>query len=68
MSVLEQVKFDDQGLIPAIAQDYKTSEILMFALMNKEALSLTIENNRLCTILVLGKNSGLRVKSLAIPK
>ncbi|SHN89869.1 Phosphoribosyl-AMP cyclohydrolase [uncultured Candidatus Thioglobus sp.] len=46
MSVLEQVKFDDQGLIPAIAQDYKTSEILMFAWMNKEALSLTIEKQQ----------------------
>jgi phosphoribosyl-AMP cyclohydrolase len=46
MSVLEQVKFDDKGLIPAIAQDYKTGEILMFAWMNKQALSLTIEKQQ----------------------
>jgi phosphoribosyl-AMP cyclohydrolase len=46
MGVLEQVKFDDKGLIPAIAQDYKTGEILMFAWMNKQALSLTIEKQQ----------------------
>jgi phosphoribosyl-AMP cyclohydrolase len=46
MDVLEQVKFDEQGLIPAIAQDYKTGEILMFAWMNKESLKLTIEKQQ----------------------
>ncbi len=46
MSALDQTKFDDQGLIPAIAQDFKTGEILMFAWMNKESLSLTIEKQQ----------------------
>jgi len=46
MNALAQVKFDDQGLIPAISQDYKTGEILMFAWMNKEALTLTIEKQQ----------------------
>ena len=46
MDALEQVKFDDQGLIPAIAQDHQTGEILMFAWMNQEALSLTIEKQQ----------------------
>lgn len=46
MDALEQIKFDDQGLIPAIAQDYQTGEILMFAWMNQEALSLTIEKQQ----------------------
>ena len=36
-------KFDDDGLIPAIAQDAKTGRILMVAYMNKEALDLTIK-------------------------
>ena len=36
-------KFDDNGLIPAIAQDAKTSQILMVAYMNREALDLTIQ-------------------------
>jgi phosphoribosyl-AMP cyclohydrolase len=36
-------KFDSTGLIPAIAQDAKTGQILMVAYMNKEALELTIQ-------------------------
>jgi phosphoribosyl-AMP cyclohydrolase len=36
-------KFDDQGLIPAIAQDETTGQILMVAYMNREALEATIK-------------------------
>ena len=36
-------KFDDDGLIPAIAQDAKTGQILMAAFMNRAALDLTIQ-------------------------
>ena len=36
-------KFDDKGLIPAIAQDAKTGQILMVAYMNRQALDLTIQ-------------------------
>lgn len=39
-------KFDANGLITAIAQDYKTGDILMVAYMNEEALKLTIELGR----------------------
>ncbi len=46
MLALEQIQFDDQGLIPAIAQDFETGEILMFAWMNKESLALTIEKQQ----------------------
>ena len=46
MNALEQIQFDDSGLIPAIAQDYKTGEILMFAWMNQESLALTIEKQQ----------------------
>ncbi len=35
-------RFNDQGLIPAIATDARTGEVLMLAWMNTEALSLTI--------------------------
>lgn len=38
---LKQIKFNQDGLLPAIAQDHKTGEILMMAWMNAEALSLT---------------------------
>ncbi|MGB1239386.1 MAG: phosphoribosyl-AMP cyclohydrolase [Pseudomonadales bacterium] len=43
---LDQVKWDDRGLLPAIAQDYKTGSILMFAWMNREALELTVAEQR----------------------
>ena len=36
-------KFDDNGLIPAIAQDARTGQILMVAYMNRQALDATIQ-------------------------
>ncbi len=36
-------KFDDNGLIPVIAQDSQTGQILMVAYMNRQALELTIQ-------------------------
>ena len=39
---LAQVKFDDQGLVPAIAQDEQSGRILMVAWMNPEALLETV--------------------------
>ena len=40
---MENVKFDKNGLICAIAQDYETGEVLMQAYMNAEALEKTLE-------------------------
>lgn len=40
---LNQVKWDEQGLVPAIAQDAQTGEVLMFAWMNREALEKTAQ-------------------------
>ena len=40
---LDEVAWDAQGLVPAIAQDAVTGEVLMFAWMNREALGLTAE-------------------------
>ena len=40
---LNKVAWDEQGLVPAIAQDAETGEVLMFAWMNREALQLTAE-------------------------
>jgi len=42
---LNDLKFED-GLVTAIAQDYKTGEVLMVAFMDKEALQKTIETKR----------------------
>ena len=38
---LDEVAWDAQGLVPAIAQDATSGEVLMFAWMNREALALT---------------------------
>tara|TARA_B100000767_G_scaffold93250_1_gene89656 strand:+ start:5004 stop:5381 length:378 start_codon:yes stop_codon:yes gene_type:complete len=46
MSYLEDIKWDNDGLVPAIAQDAKTGQILMVAWMNREALQLTVNENR----------------------
>ena len=43
---LDAVKWDVNGLVPAIAQDYLTGNILMFAWMNREALQLTYETKQ----------------------
>ncbi len=40
---LDEIKWDDKGLVPVIAQDHQTGVILMFAWMNREALQLTSE-------------------------
>ena len=40
---LNEVKWDEQGLVPAIAQDAQTGEVLMFAWMNREALEKTAQ-------------------------
>lgn len=40
---LDQIKWTDDGLVPAIAQDAESGRVLMFAWMNRESLSLTIE-------------------------
>lgn len=42
---LDQVKWTDDGLVPAIAQDAKTGRILMMAWMNRKSLQLTAEKN-----------------------
>ena len=43
MSWLDEVRFDADGLIPAIAQDAADGEVLMVAWMNREALAATAE-------------------------
>jgi phosphoribosyl-AMP cyclohydrolase len=42
---LDQVAWNEQGLVPAIAQDAASGEVLMFAWMNREALQLTVERS-----------------------
>ena len=43
MNWLNEIRWTDDGLIPAIAQDAQTGKVLMFAWMNKESLQLTVQ-------------------------
>ncbi|CAN8141547.1 Phosphoribosyl-AMP cyclohydrolase [uncultured Thiomicrorhabdus sp.] len=43
-----KVKFDKDGLIPAIAQQYDSKEVLMMAWMNDKSLQETLETGRVC--------------------
>ena len=40
---LKKVKWDEQGLVPVIAQEASTGDVLMFAWMNRDALAKTVE-------------------------
>ncbi|TNC80344.1 MAG: phosphoribosyl-AMP cyclohydrolase [Oleiphilus sp.] len=46
--LLEELNFNDQGLIPVIAQDADSLAVLMFAWMNHDALLETLNTGRMC--------------------
>ncbi|MBM3486870.1 MAG: phosphoribosyl-AMP cyclohydrolase [Alphaproteobacteria bacterium] len=45
---LGAIRFDDRGLVPAIAQQHDTGEVLMLAWMNRAAIAETLETGRVC--------------------
>jgi len=47
-TVLEHIRFDANGLVPAIAQQHDTGEVLMLAWMNRDALTETLATGRVC--------------------
>lgn len=42
----QTLRYDDRGLIPAVAQDAETGEVLMMAWMNAESVRMTLETRR----------------------
>tara|TARA_R110001599_G_scaffold353459_1_gene592443 strand:+ start:146736 stop:147140 length:405 start_codon:yes stop_codon:yes gene_type:complete len=44
--LVEEIKWNEHGLVPAIAQDWQTGEVLMLAWMNRESLALTLSEGR----------------------
>lgn len=44
--IRQQLRLNDAGLVPAIAQDVETGEVLMLAWMNEEALAATLETRQ----------------------
>jgi phosphoribosyl-AMP cyclohydrolase len=43
---INDVKWTTDGLVPVIAQDYRSGRVLMMAWMNRESLALTVKENR----------------------
>lgn len=47
-SLAQEITFDEKGLIPAIAQQHDSGEILMMAWMNRESLADTLATGQVC--------------------
>ncbi|MFC1748346.1 phosphoribosyl-AMP cyclohydrolase [Pseudomonadota bacterium] len=43
---LDEIKWTDDGLVPAIAQDHETGKVMMFAWMNRESLAETAQTGK----------------------
>ena len=65
---LDEVKFDSNGLVPAIAQHHQTGRVLMVAWMNREALQLTAEKNQAVYYSRSRQNYGTKAKNLDTSK
>jgi len=48
VSFSDELKYDKDGLIPAIVQDDASGEVLMMAYMNKESVDRTLESGKTC--------------------
>ena len=47
-SVLKAIEFDNEGLVPAVAQQFDTGEVLMLAWMNRDAVVETLAKGQAC--------------------
>jgi phosphoribosyl-AMP cyclohydrolase len=45
-ALLEEIRFDERGLVPAVVQDAENGQVLMVAYMNAESLELTLQEGR----------------------
>ena len=48
MPLLDEIRFDAAGLVPAIVQQHDTGEVLMLAWMNRDAVAETLATGRVC--------------------
>lgn len=74
MHILSMLKFDADGVVPAVIQDHDNGEILMVGSMNRVSIAKTIELGKVCfwrrnnTLWIRGEESGhfQIVKSIAV--
>ena len=45
---IDELKFDDKGLIPAVVQDWRSGEVLTLAYMNRQSLEISMKEGRTC--------------------
>ena len=45
---IDELKFNEKGLIPAIVQDHYSKKVLMMAWMNKESLEISLRERKTC--------------------
>lgn len=46
MEIYDEIKFDENGLVPAVIQDWQNGEVLMVAYMNCDSLQTTLESGK----------------------
>ncbi len=70
---LDELKYDEKGLIPAVVQDFFTKQVLTVAYMNKESLGITLDEGYTCfwsrsrqELWRKGETSGNRQKVISI--
>jgi phosphoribosyl-AMP cyclohydrolase len=68
MSFLDEITWDAQGLVPVIAQEVGSNDVLMFAFMNREAVAETAAGARRCTGAARATACGTRAKNRAHPE
>ena len=57
MSYLDDITWNSDGLVPAIAQDAATGRVLMVAWMNAEALQLSVDEQRAVLLVAITKKT-----------
>ena len=60
--ILSAIRFDTAGLVPAIAQQHDTGEVLMMAWMNREAVEETLATGRVCYFAAAARRCGARAR------
>ncbi len=72
-SIVDSLKFDDAGLLPAVIQHVDTNMVLMVGFMNREAVEYTLNEGKVCfwtrsrkKLWIKGETSGMFLKTRAV--
>ncbi|MFM2221971.1 MAG: phosphoribosyl-AMP cyclohydrolase [Armatimonadota bacterium] len=72
-ALIAALRFDENGLVPAIVQDADTQQVLMLGFMNADAVKRTLEENRVCfwsrsrqKFWIKGETSGMTLRVTAV--